>query len=135
MGARSGKDHWAFETHTAHFNVQRGLQTDLLVVENVPEYNVQCVRQALGPAYKVLSIKVDPRAFGQRAARARVYIVAYRRKALKFRDGTSLHGMLSLLRQKPILSISHYFWKKLPPVMLSAPNAACLALAINFKLS
>ncbi|CAE7697005.1 unnamed protein product [Symbiodinium sp. CCMP2592] len=32
------------------------IRKDLLLVENVPEYNVECVRQALGPTYKAANL-------------------------------------------------------------------------------
>ena len=69
MGKRRRCDDPNFQTHKDYYRGVVAEDYDLLVIENVPEYEENVVAQELGDAYTLHSCRVDPRCLGFGTAR------------------------------------------------------------------
>ena len=98
MGAQEGTAAPAFATHESYYK-QMGKIHDILLVENVPEYDTDIPQQHLdqlrddgeerGMWGSVCAV-VDPRIFGVPAARARLFYLAFRKDRVKLRTDVCL---------------------------------------------
>ena len=118
MGRRLQTADPSFQTHGAYYQNVATTQ-DLDIIENVPEYNSGIVKKALGPAFSVTCVKLDPRILGLGVARARVYYIAIRTSKLQWKPGFSIDQFMDALTSKVTLGSMDYWWKKLPPQLLS----------------
>lgn len=94
---------------------------DLILLENVPEYNVEeVVRRELGNTWKCVSAVVDPRLFGFGTSRARVYGLAWKKGCFIEDPGFPLLRTLEALKARPMMMAKNFFWQKnCPPSKLS----------------
>ena len=118
MGKRKMMDDPLFICHERYYQ-QAGYLADLLIVENVPQYKPELVRQKLGNAWTVKHCIIDPRLFGLPAARSRIFLLCYKHKRVTWRKEVSLETVLSALTSQVTADASMYLWRKLPPSALS----------------
>lgn len=123
MGRREREQGAAFQTHRAYFENTAPKQ-DVLIIENVPEYSESLVMTHLqkycGDVFALHSIRLDPRMLGMGAARARVFMVCYNKKVLRWIDERfTLTDLVKCLASKQLLTAEHYFWAKIPPKILT----------------
>ena len=134
MGLRTKENHPAYRSHQTYYEYHMKQKTKVMIIENVPEYEVAVVTASLGPEYELQSCRLDPRALGTPTGRARVFIIAWRKDAMTW-QGPSMAEMLEALRKKPVMHLKQYFWMKLPKQELSASMATGLQLAPNSNCS
>ena len=88
----------AFVTHESYYE-QMGKIHDVLLVENVPEYDTDIPQKLLDQLHDdggergmwgCMSAVVDPRIFGIPAARARLFYLAFRKDRVKLRTDVCL---------------------------------------------
>ena len=118
MGKRRGVHDAAYETHRAYYKSMTGL-CDLLLIENVPEYDPKLVQQELGPLWDLKWSILDPRAFGVPAARTRVYILAWRKDKLQWRSDVDMNSIIDTLTMQCVSNAGMFFWKALGPSALT----------------
>lgn len=107
-----------FRTHTAFYN-NMACDQDLNIIENVPEYPEKIIQDALGPAFVVTAVKIDPRIFGLAVARARIYAIAFRKSKLRWRAEFSVNEFLDAMTSQVSLTSTNYWFRKLPRQVLS----------------
>ena len=122
MGNREKEQGAQHGTHKAHYRNLRESKIRLAVVETVPEYEEGVVQKELGPDWKVLSIRMDPRCLGLPTSRARVFMLCWRAKDLRWVAPFTFSSFFEVLVSKVVMDASHYFYKKLPKAILS-PSA------------
>lgn len=125
MGRRQKTADPQFQTHVAYVD-NVAVEQDLNIIENVTEYDVEIVWQALGPAFQVSSLKLDPRVLGLGCARARVYIVAIKHSKLRWVDGFTLTDFVDSITSQVALGSGDYWWKSLPAQKLSSAEETWL---------
>lgn len=125
MGRRRKTADPAFQTHTAFYD-NFAVDEDLNIIENVTEYGHEIVETALGPAFAVKFVKLDPRVLGMGASRARVFIVAIRRSKLRWKKGFSLTDFIDALTSQVVLHSGDYWWQNLPVAKLSPSDETWL---------
>eukprot|EP00435_Cladocopium_sp_Y103_P022441 s2836_g5.t1 len=127
MGSRLERNDPSIETHDAYYDNVASEQ-DVNIVENVPEYEkeVKRVKASLGPGWNVLAVKLDPRVFGLGVARARIYIVAIRTSKLRWKPKFSMQEFIDALTSQVCLVATDYWWKNLPPQILSPSDETWL---------
>ena len=125
MGRRRKTADPAFQTHTSFYE-NFAVDEDLNIIENVTEYGIEIVEQALGPAFAVRKVQLDPRILGLGAARARIFIVAIRRSKLRWKKDFDLTQFIDCLTAQVALHSGDYCWQKLPAAKLSASDATWL---------
>ena len=119
MGKRLQTEDLAFKTHESLYqNVAPGV--DIQIVENVCEYRHELVKKKLGPQWETKSIQLDPRIFGLPAARARRYIIAWKKTALRWSEDFSLERMLDCLTSQVGMDALKYWWLDLPATDLTS---------------
>jgi len=98
---------------------------DLILLENVPEYNVEeVVRRELGNTWKCVSAVVDPRLFGFGTSRARVYGLAWKKGCFIEDPGFPLLRTLEALKARPMMMAKNFFGKRialLPNFLIRQP--------------
>ena len=114
MGPQDGTAAPVFATHESYYR-EMGKIHDVLLVENVPEYDTDIPQQQLDKYHDdaekemwgSLSEVVDPRIFGIPAARARLFYLAFRKDRVKLRTDVCLdcirkkHGPLNMFHTMP----------------------------------
>ena len=76
MGPGGGTKDPRFETHRSYYREMAKIQ-DVLIIENVPEYDIDIPESLLGETWCLQHLVIDPRVLGVPAARARRYILAF----------------------------------------------------------
>ena len=116
MGNRTGALHPAHASHETYYAIQKDKHkgSNLLIIENVCEYEEQTIQQSLGPHWEVQSICLDPRLFGIPAARARRFAVCVRKAVLRWNNEFTLSQLLEAMTCKTVMSMNHFFWLKKP---------------------
>ena len=122
MGLRTGESHPAHQSHDAYYSNMRRDSNDILLIENVTEYSSQTVAENLGEAYSCFDVKLDPRNFGMRTARARRYVIALKKGSVTWNPRISLLDVLRALRRQPIMNPLEFFFLKLPKTVLTSPQ-------------
>lgn len=89
MGLQTGVTDPRFDTHRCYFeSISR--VSDVMVIENVPEYSVTIVEAELKKTgcgdWACESAVIDPRVVGIPTARARLYIVAFNKLVARWRE-------------------------------------------------
>ena len=125
MGLRRRTADPAFSTHKAFYQNVAPDQ-DIVLIENVCEYDIEIVKDAMEPVFTLTVLKVDPRVLGLGASRARVYIIAVRRSKLRWIQGFDLYKFIDVLTARVKLSAGDYWWRKLPPQTLSPSDETWL---------
>ncbi|CAL1133840.1 unnamed protein product [Cladocopium goreaui] len=121
MGKKLGKKSPAFKCHKKYFQ-QAKKTADVLVVENVPQYQSSTVEEELGEDWRVRYCVIDPRIVGLPAARSRIYLICYNKKVVRWRPDITLESVLGALTSRVITDASMYLWMELPPDTLSTSN-------------
>ena len=127
MGLRTAEGHEAYRAHESFYKSQKKLRPDILVVENVTEYSLERVQEALGSRYACRAMRLDPRIFGFATSRARVYIIAWRVDVFEWASDISYEAVVVALRRRPVMDVGKYFFKKLPEEEL--PSAWYVSLS------
>eukprot|EP00435_Cladocopium_sp_Y103_P057869 s1201_g20.t1 len=85
MGLQTGVSDPKFVTHKRFYeNFKR--MSDVMLIENVPEYRKSIAQEHLGEGWDLeMSAVIDPRLFGVPAARARLYMLAFNKAREKKR--------------------------------------------------
>ena len=134
MGKRLQTADPAYQTHKAHYSWASSCH-DILIVENVCEYDQELVQKELGRGWRIAAAKVDPRILGLGAARARVYMLAWRASKFTWSGEINVQDFFDTLTSKVMLDASSYFWKTSPPTKLSAAeelrNQVCFVVFKN----
>ena len=123
MGKRLEEDDESFAAHESHYEMidDDEEEFDVALIENVPEYTEKTVKKRLQPhKWGMVSEVLDPRLFGQRASRPRRYFICWRRSRVEWDAPFSMQEVLEALRTCPTMDPLKYFWKSLPPSVLSA---------------
>ena len=123
MGKKEGVSSPAFKTHDKFYR-QAPLMADVLILENVTEYSPELVQSQLGKSWTLQHCKIDPRLFGLPAARARIYLIAYKHDIVSWRQEVSLELVLGALASRVVRDAGMYTWMSLPPMTLSAAQEA-----------
>lgn len=125
MGLRRRTADPAFSTHTAFYQNVAPDQ-DIVIIENVCEYDIEIVKDAMEPVFALKSLKIDPRVLGLGASRARVYIIAIRCSKLQWIQNFDLYKFIDLLTAQVKLSAGDYWWRNLPTQTLSPSDETWL---------
>lgn len=133
MGLRAKERGPSAAVHKAYYSNMDCSSCLILVIENVPEYEERVVRASLSKHWTLVSVRIDPRILGLAAARARVFIIAYRNDKLRWVSPFSLASMVGCLSSRVVLKAKDYFWMNLPPAVLSDANAPFVAFAQPFS--
>lgn len=119
MGKRRGVNDVAFKTHEAYYDGVRD-EFNALLIENVPNYQISLVQQRLGPKWQTKHAVIDPRNFGIPCARSRLYVLAWRRDSVRWRQDVDLAEALDILSARTVAGAAACFWKNdLPPSSLT----------------
>ncbi|CAE7735259.1 unnamed protein product [Symbiodinium sp. CCMP2592] len=127
MGLRTAQEHEAYACHETFYRNEVRKGTDIILIENVCEYQLETVQSRLGKKYRCIDACIDPRTFGYRTARARRYIVALKQASVTWNPDISLHDVLLKLRRRPVMPLKQFFFMKPPVQKLSAWHAKNLA--------
>lgn len=119
MGLREKQDGKEHVTHTKYYENMKKSRNQLLIIENVCEYEEQMVQKELGGEWCLKSIRVDPRALGLPCARARVFILAWKKKELRWCAPWTLSSFVEALCSRIGMNTGNYFFKKLPEAKLT----------------
>ena len=84
MGRQRGVRDPKFLTHSSYYQSMKRI-SDIMIIENVPEYRPSIAEEHLGDEWTTESLVVDPRVLGTPASRARLYILAFRKATVKRR--------------------------------------------------
>lgn len=132
MGLRRRTADPAFSSHTAFYQNVAPDQ-DIVIIENVCEYDIEIVKDAMEPVFALKSLKIDPRVLGLGASRARVYIIAIRCSKLQWIQNFDLYKFIDLLTAQVKLSAGDYWWRNLPTQTLSPSDETWLADPCSFQ--
>lgn len=97
---------------------------DIQIIENVPEYEEKGYEQSLacqklGEDFDGKSFKIDPRVLGLPTARARVYILAWKKAKFSWSPDFSLMEFLDVVTSQVTLDASEYWWMDIPRTKLT----------------
>lgn len=130
MGNRLQTKDVQFETHEAMYeNISPNV--DIQIIENVPEYEEKGYEQSLacqklGEDFDGKSFKIDPRVLGLPTARARVYILAWKKAKFSWSPDFSLMEFLDVVTSQVTLDASEYWWMDIPRTKLTPSTEANL---------
>lgn len=132
MGLQAGVDSPKFQTHKKFYtNMER--KSDVMLIENVPEYGTEIAASHLGREWELDSAVVDPRVFGLPASRPRLYILAFRKKTVRRRGdvwfGCSSAGCDSLFTSKVF---KHMSWLRTLAAVIEILTSKTVATADMF---
>ena len=109
-----------YQTHEKFYDMSSQDGTQVMVLENVPEYGIeQQVRANMGSHWKVRCAKVDPRHFGMGTARPRHYGIAWDSRKVTWNPDMTLESILTSLYARPMMNALSYFTLKALPCTLS----------------
>lgn len=99
-----------YQTHEKFYDMSSQDGTQVMVLENVPEYGIeQQVRANMGSHWKVRCAKVDPRHFGMGTARPRHYGIAWDSRKVTWNPDMTLESILTSLYARPMMNALSYF--------------------------
>lgn len=102
------------------FALRKKAKTELIIMENMPEYTDARIRAEFTPSqYLVQSIVIDPLLLEQSCARARIYIVVMDMQQLSWDSSFTLQDTFEKLRRRSQLSASDYFWNNVAATALT----------------
>ena len=118
-----------FATHQAYYERVAPHQ-DVIIVENVPEYQENTVMGCLpggNRVWRMKSIRLDPRVLGLPTARARVFMIIYKYNKVQWNPKFHLETLTEHLCSQVVMSAESYFWKKVSiPKQLSEAEETLL---------
>lgn len=132
MGDCERENSWKFKTHERyHESVHSGSIADLLVLENVPEYNMKefCSRY-LGSGWGCITTVIDPRLLGFGNSRARVYGLVWKKSVLKPDPKYDLMAIIEAVKARPMMNAMSFYYLKLDTSTLSESCVPQLRLAV-----
>lgn len=119
MGLGRKKSDPVFQCHR-HFYQEVASQADILLLENVPEYNLkEIVREELGDSYECVCQKIDPRVYGMGCARPRFYGIAWRRGEYRWNTSFPFEMILDALKARPRMFAMDYWYLDIQPSRLT----------------
>ena len=89
MGNQNGINDEKYITHKKYYKETKRI-SDVLLIENVPEYQSATASAELGPQWSSESVVLDPRLFGVPASRPRRFILAFDKRKVRRVEGVSL---------------------------------------------
>ena len=111
MGKQKREADPVVATHRAYFRNVKQSDVDVVIWENVTEYDDKLLRRGLGAGWTIERVHVDPRLFGLSVARARCYILAIRREVCRWNPLVpTMQELLDSLTRDPRMTASSYFW-------------------------
>ena len=120
MGKQLQEMDISYMAHQSHYKMVHKEQFDVQILENVPEYSEDVVKQNLKPqTWGMVSAVLDPRLFGQKTSRPRRYFICWKKDRVEWTSPYSMEAIINALRTCPVIDPLSYFWKKLPPTILS----------------
>ena len=109
-----------YQTHEQFYNMSSEDETEVMVLENVPEYDVRKqVQENMGSHWDAECAKVDPRHFGMGTARPRHYGIAWDTRKVKWNSDVTLDSILTALFARPVMTALSYFTMKVSPTTLT----------------
>lgn len=115
MGKREREKSSQFILHQSYFEKFAPSQ-EILLLENVTEYSealvLQCLNKGHPGTWKLTSVRLDPRLLGMGCARARVFMVAYRKNEYAWTKKFTLQQFVECLCSQPTMTFDSYFWSK-----------------------
>ena len=112
MGKRKEQNGQYHHTHVAYFRNMKNSKNSILLIENVTEYKEDLVKKELGPEWTLVSIRMDPRCLGLPCSRARVFMVCWKVKEVRWTAPFTLYSFVGALCSRVVMNAGHYFWKK-----------------------
>lgn len=103
----------------------RHSKNSVLVLENVTEYSESLVKKELGPEWNLVSTRIDPRILGLPCSRARVFMICWRVKEVRWAGSFTLNSFVECLRSQVVMNAGSYFFKDLPKTKLTPSAAPC----------
>lgn len=118
MGLKTKEAHPQFASHESYYEQYKKV-SDIMIVENVVEYGSAITKERLGPEREVQSLCVDPRNFGLGVARARIYMLCWNTKRVRWDSPLTLAELLDAVASRRVLTAKNYFWQRRPCSLLS----------------
>ena len=122
IGKRKGTTDPAYETHRQYYKKLKKM-CHVFIIENVPQYGEQNIRDELGPEWCMRSHVIDPRIFGIGAARSRLYAICWKVSTVHWRDDVSMEAILEALTASVEFGAGSFFWQDLPMDTLTPAQA------------
>ena len=117
-----------FRTHTFYYACMRRL-CDAVLLENVPGYRVEVAQSHLGPEWETRHAIIDPRIFGVPCARTRLYIIAWKRSKLEWRQGADMSEIIDILARRVVTCAKACWWMDLPKSQLTKAQAESVTVS------
>lgn len=116
MGKREREQSLQFKLlHQAYYDRVAPTQ-DILLIENVPEYSealvLQCLNKGRAGTWQLESVRLDPRLFGLGCARARVFMIVFKKRLFAWTKKFTLQQFVETFLSTPGLCAESYFWSK-----------------------
>lgn len=124
MGKRQGQHGKYHQTHVSYFSNMKASKNSILLIENVTEYEEALVKKELGPAWTLVSTRMDPRCLGLPCSRARVFIVCWKVQEIRWTAPFALSSFVGALCSKVVMNAGDYYWMKSLPQTMLTPSAA-----------
>ena len=112
MGKRQGQHGKYHQTHVSYFSNMKASKNSILLIENVTEYEEALVKKELGPAWTLVSTRMDPRCLGLPCSRARVFIVRWKVQEIRWTAPFALSSFVGALCSKVVMNAGDYYWMK-----------------------
>ena len=136
MGNQQREDDPVYQTHKKFYDLSANDGTQVLLLENVPEYNMkEQIQSQMGPTWAYAMAKVDPRNFGLGCARPRCYALAWNTEKVQWTLNVSLETLLTALFARPVMDALSYFTLKLQPTPISKSEDTHVYVLVNLWLS
>lgn len=120
MGLQLREADETFHAHESYYTMSKDEEFTVQIIENVPEYGEDVVRSHLPhSSWEVISVCLDPRLFGQAAARPRRYFVCWKKGSVDTNPNIKIEDVIMALRTYPVIDPIKYFWQNLGPTNLS----------------
>lgn len=134
MGLQRGQSDEKYMAHKAFYEGCEG-EVDLLILENVCEYNMEAiVRQELPTGWACKAFRIDPRLFGFGTARPRVYGLAWKSSKFELSKEFSFMDVLDGLQATPRMTAKDYFFLTKQPTKLSESDVSQLSSCVTIFL-
>ena len=133
MGNQNGINDERYVTHKKYYRETKRV-SDILVIENVPEYQSATASAELGPHWSLESVVLDPRLFGVPASRPRRFILAFDKRKVRRVEGVSLGSTGHFVKHDHLI-LFQYHWNanilKLHPRTLADILEALIAQNVS----
>lgn len=119
MGKGAGESDPVYQVHQKYYQELPNM-ADLVLLENVPEYDIQNQVSRNLKGWESHTERVDPRHFGLGCSRARNYGIALNPKVLFWDKRFTLRMVLIALRAQPMMTAKDFFWMQKPAASLTS---------------